>query len=376
MSENVEQSRPSRQVVLDLLRFPLAVVIVAVHLFSIGGLVTGGEQLDVSGMPLFGAVLAFVDAFLRGQSVPIYFFISGYVFFREGTFGKALYGHKLRNRVKTLFIPYLIWNSLAIILLLLKFLPVFSDLRAYGGGAFTPSVQGFLSCFWEYHDELNPAPAGTAMAAMAAESSVPINAPLWFLRDLMILVVASPVLYWLLRRLKGWFVVATGLLWFVVDQQPGLFFFSWGAYMSLNSKDMLQWFGRIKTPSLIAYPLISIACIAVKGVHPEWVHWIKQAGILAGLPFAYNLAALLLRRGICRENRTLAASSFFIYVAHGLCCQQITKVVLKVFSPESDVATTLCFLLSLTLCVGGLLGAFVAIRRWTPGLLRVVAGRK
>ena len=33
-----------------------AVVIVAVHLFSIGGLVTGGEQLDVSGMPLFGAV--------------------------------------------------------------------------------------------------------------------------------------------------------------------------------------------------------------------------------------------------------------------------------------------------------------------------------
>lgn len=70
-----------RQEALDLLRFPLAVIVVIAHTFSLDDVVASGITYKVSEYPLFGDVSIFIDAFLRGISVPIYFFISGYVFF-------------------------------------------------------------------------------------------------------------------------------------------------------------------------------------------------------------------------------------------------------------------------------------------------------
>ena len=61
---------------LDLLRFPLAVVILLIHIFSTDGITFQGKTLTFESYPLFLFVNRLIDAFLRGQSVPIYYFIS------------------------------------------------------------------------------------------------------------------------------------------------------------------------------------------------------------------------------------------------------------------------------------------------------------
>lgn len=87
-----------RSETLDLLRFPLALVIVIVHALPLA--------------PSPSIMDGLIMAFLKEQSVPIYYFISGYVFFLGIELTKGVYLKKIKNRIRTLLIPYLIWNLL------------------------------------------------------------------------------------------------------------------------------------------------------------------------------------------------------------------------------------------------------------------------
>ncbi len=69
---------------LDLLRFPLAVVVLTIHTFSTDGFTIQGNSVSLDDFPILLETNYFINAFLRGQSVPIYFFISGFVFFLGG----------------------------------------------------------------------------------------------------------------------------------------------------------------------------------------------------------------------------------------------------------------------------------------------------
>ena len=58
---------------LDLLRFPLAIAVVCVHVFNTRGLEIQGDIINWNNFPLFLNVNYLVDAFIRKQSVPIYY---------------------------------------------------------------------------------------------------------------------------------------------------------------------------------------------------------------------------------------------------------------------------------------------------------------
>lgn len=75
------RSNDLRSQALDLLRFPLAVVIVIIHVFTPEGIKIQGEVLSLDAYPVFMEVKNIINGFLSGQSVPIYYFISGFVFF-------------------------------------------------------------------------------------------------------------------------------------------------------------------------------------------------------------------------------------------------------------------------------------------------------
>ena len=66
-----------RSQALDLLRFPLAVVIVLVHVLSVDRFVLLNGDFYVGNSWGFVVINRFVSAFFQGQSVPIYYFISG-----------------------------------------------------------------------------------------------------------------------------------------------------------------------------------------------------------------------------------------------------------------------------------------------------------
>lgn len=371
-----------RSQALDLLRFPLAVVVVMMHIFPKGGtIIVRGQEFTFENYPFFMEVLHFINGFLRTQSVPIYFFISGFVFFLGVEMTKETYLRKFRNRVKSLVIPYFIWNTLAILWLIIK---LCSPLHKYmnPSATFSPSLSGFLSSYWVYDGSL------VVVSPESGENPMdryPIDVPLWFVRNLIVVVACTPLLHWLIRRAGHYALWLLGILWFVAPYfrwtddgfLASFFFFSLGAYMSINRMDMLAAFGRYFKLSAVSYVVLGSLHVWAAHCLPEWTGTIKSLNVLAGLAFAYNLAAWLLKRGICsKANPFLASASFFVYVSHGLIAGNMLKLLYIAVRPASEFSLLLVYVAAVVLTVGGLLAVFYAMSRYTPALLRVIAGRR
>ena len=102
---------------IDTIRYLLLLGVILIHCrFDLPGQGFGAAQLTMS----------FVSGTLASLCVPFYFMIAGFLFFYGvGKFDTSAYIRKLRKRVKTLFIPYFIWNIIGLICLLIKLLPSF-----------------------------------------------------------------------------------------------------------------------------------------------------------------------------------------------------------------------------------------------------------
>ncbi len=366
---------------LDLLRFPLAIVVLSVHVFSTQGLSFSGEVVNFNDYPVFIEFNNAIDAFLRSQSVPIYYFISGYVFFIGlQTWNNDKFKNKLKNRVKSLLIPYIIWNSIFILQLIFTIYSPFGKYLAQES-TFNPTFENFLSCFWMYDGNL----AGVSETMYEANKLLPINVPLWFIRDLMIMVLCSPILYQLIKRTKIAVVAVLGCLWGLHQIDISLpfyfpyaaaFFFSWGAYMTIKRKDMIAEFGKYAKISLVLYIALGLLYITAVHIYPDALKVIKGLNIIIGLVFAYNLAVYLIKKGICKSNKLLSASSFFIYITHALVCGKVLKMLFIAIKPENDFTIISVFLFAIILTTLLLLGTFKLMQKFTPRLLSIVAGRK
>lgn len=372
MGNNLDKS--IRQESLDLLRFPLAVIIVIVHVFG---------SFDTENLPISTGVNCFIDAFLRGQSVPIYYFISGYVFFLGiNNYTLDRYKSKLQNRVKTLLIPFIIWNILLVIINLLKRLPILATIFPnIHSVEIDLSISSILNTFWDASKGVFQYPnLGTI------ESSIfPINSPLWFIRELMIVVMLTPIIFRAIKYIGNYFIAIVGILWIVLpyfvcyycDQfLTALFFFSFGSIMSIRAKDMVIEFQRLFKPTIIIYPLLCILYMTIVDVAPDTAILIKKLKSIVGLLLAYNVSIWMLQTKEYRVNKFLSSSSFFIYIAHYLVYADVLKILMLCFSPESDLANLSVYMLTVVVTIALLLLVFAALKRFSPYVLGLITGRR
>ena len=173
-----------------------------------------------------------------------------------------------------------------------------------------------------------------------------------------------------------WFTLAYWDLGHINQLLTAFFFFLWGAYMSVNKKDMMTEFSRFFKSSMILYPLLALLFVASVHYLPIVSDTIKRLNVFVGLFFAYNVAAWLLRRGVCKVSSFLAASSFFIYITHTLLCGELLKLLFFVCRPVTDLGMLSIYILAVLVTVAFLLLVFYLLRRYTPSFLKVIAGRK
>ena len=362
---------------LDLLRFPLAIAVVCVHVFNTRGLEIQGDIINWNNFPLFLNVNYLVDAFIRKQSVPIFYFIAGYVFFLNFDGTKSCYYKKLKNRIKSLFIPYMIWNTIAIGILSFTLLSPFAQYTAHSS-TFTPTISNFLSCYWMYDGRL------AGIESLITNDQNPLNGPLWFVRDLMIVILLVPIIKWLLEQMQSFFIWILGFLFLsefnhiqgIYFPCTALLFFSWGAYFSLKKLDILTIFGRLFKTSTILYILLGLLYILSIYFHWGLSDVAKKLNLFIGLIFAYNMAAWLLKEHKCNVNSYLASASFFIYVSHYLICGKIVKLLFLFVRPTNDFSILIVFLLAIVLTIGILLAIFFLMRKYTPHFFKIIVGRK
>lgn len=365
---------------LDLLRFPLAIAVLAVHVVSPQTFYVKGEAINTMSMPAVEFLFNFISAFIRAQSVPIYYFISGYVFFYGVDFTSVVYKKKLKNRFRSLVIPYVVWNVFALAWILFKSMPCFASLTS-GLNSIEPdfSLKALLFSFFNNSQGVVP------IEGVGAGHIYPVNSPLWFIRDLIIVVITSPIVYWIVKKIRVPAVVVILVLWFIADYYKWGYasqlitayaFFMWGAYMSVNKKDMMAEFGRFSNISYVGYFALAIAYMVCAYVKPEYCTILKLMNIFVGLIFAYNVAALLIKKSICKPDKFLSSSSFFIYISHFLIYNEVLKILYMIISPETAAGFVLLYLLAIVACVLLLLSMFYLMNRYVPSVLRVIAGRK
>ena len=267
--------KPNKQIdTFSQLRLPLIVLITFAHSYS--GVRAGWTLWD-DGWDSYEMLKLVVSETLVKVAMPTFFVMSGYLFFENVTEWNAkTYWSKLQRRVKTLLIPYIIWN----IAMAVK-LKTFS-----------------LSIFIE-----------------------PANMPLWFLRDLMIVSLLTPIIYTGVRKLGYWIFVLllpiylTGLY----AVQPGLTpyaicFFSLGAFLSIRKMDLIETCIKYETPSYILTILLGIGMILTfrTPIFSPLMLCFRVVGVVA----VFCIAHRILSNTNKRIPQIVCDASYFIYLAH------------------------------------------------------------
>lgn len=360
---------------LDLLRFPLAIVVLFVHIF--GNTLSVSPDKIVEGSSLLYTFGDMVDAFLGGRSVPIYFFISGYFFFRTAGFSWNQYIQKLKNRIHTLFIPYIVWNIVALLVIFFFRLAIFASVNPIED---TPdfSLSALLNTFWNKN-------CGVFPIAEPSGCVYPQNDAMWFIRDLMVISLFTPLIYVALRRggmgillllATMWALIECNIvevLWFPIQ---GLFFFSSGAYMSIKRCDIVESFDKVKYSSAIVCVVTSVMYMMWRDCLPLIASLMHMCSIFTGLITAINIAAYLISQYHCRVSGFLRSSAIFIYMAQTMCAKYLFKAIEWVVQPFTGFQYILLSVVALIISLGFLLMLYYVMRRYTPSLLFVMTGRK
>ena len=146
--------------------------------------------------------------------------------------------------------------------------------------------------------------------------------------------------------------------------------------MSLNGKNMITQFGKVSKFSTFGYLILGIVAMYFYNDEPQIFKILKFALIILGLFFAFNLSAWLLEKGYCKVNEFLSSASFFMYVSHALVISTMSKILVKILCPVSDISWLVVYILNLVLSTVLLLSAYYLMSKYLPKLLTVITGRK
>ena len=367
---------------ISYLRFPLTVGVVFIHFDLSQGLDIGGITHGLNNPDWYYFIINLISGTLATIGIPLFFIISGFLFFYHKDLNRDVYKQKLQSRAKTLLVPFLLWNMIAILWQFKCFLP--------GVSSFYPPVEVQLSPIRVLNTFINNN-YGIFSSTQNAELGgviIPIDGPLWYVRDLIVMVLLSPIVYCLTKRTDFLFVAINGIAWFLsslyLSKDSSIeiyismlitasFFFSCGAYYSINKENFVMRFRKMKyAPYLFVF--IAITDVLTKGM--QYNIYIHKAGILLGIVSVVLIASKLLENNRVKVNKTLANSSFFIFALHYMIISNIGKFsFIMLHVPDNNPFAMLalyfgtCFV-TILFC----LGLYIILRRFTPRICNVLTG--
>lgn len=295
---------------------------------------------------------------LGQTAVPGFFMVSSYLFYRDFTWEKLI--PKWRSRVKSLLIPYLLWN-------LLYYIGYVAATRLPG----TAHVVG-----------KTPVPFNLEQAA-AAVIRYAYNPVFWYLYQLILLVALAPVIYVLCKNTWTGALCLAALmfaLWqnrdFPVLNMDAFFYTCAAAYISLHRDSWGRaaeygWEGGKKWS-----PALALVCIL--GI-------VKFLGAPGGLLYGTALSTVLCRLwGVCAvwvisgymkfpRAREWMRHNFFLYAIHFAWVRLFNKAgaLLLPAHPASALFMFLMmpvFMTALSYWIGKGLG------RVAPGIFNLLSG--
>lgn len=293
----------------------------------------------------------FVDLCLDKVCVPLFFSISGFLFFLkppENDFLKWFLS-KYKSRFSSLLVPYIIANG------------VFIAISVIGvviqGGAI--DMHKVFDGFWAY------------------ETGLPADPPLWFLRDLMLCVLFSPVIYFIIKKTSWLLPVSLGIMWitgyphigFVVWKLKAYFFFSIGAWLALRQIDCVE---MVKKNWYILLYLVFYIIILASYLFFNY-DCLLRISVIAGFPFFISIAKTISGKMKKTVSSSLVVATFFIFLYHYLIANLMWRLYCALIG-TSEIALFASYFLGAVTTIAILYFVYCILNKITPKFTFVLVG--
>lgn len=270
-------------------------------------------------------------------TIPIFFLISGFLFFSDSEWSKEKYLKKLRSRANSLLVPFLFWN-----LATLAFIATAQAIPA--AKVYFSGKSAFIASYglWDY------------LNAIIGINRFPISFQFWFMRDLMALVLLSPIIAFMIKKAWPPYLAILSVCWFFrldpvyFPTTEGLLFFSVGGWLSSNGKSLFI-FDRYGLLASVFY--VPVAIIDALTYQKQLNILPHRVGILLGV-----LACLFATKYIAKSERLksalvwLSGVSFWVYAIHEPLLTISIRLIYKAIHPNSS-SLDLFFYFLVPVCV-------------------------
>ena len=316
-------------------------------------------------------VATFVNSFVLFfffSVVPLLSMVSGWLFF---SFAPAdatgALGHRMRRRFFSLYLPLVFWNTL--------FLAILAWLFVHAPGH--PLL-----------DELNirfeSAGPMDYVNAIFGITEHPLGFQFWFVRDLFVTGLVSPLLWLLLRRAAYLGLLALGLAWLagndlvIFFRSDVVFFFYVGGLLRLRGAPLE--IGRQATLVLVAAYVI---LVAARTLAPYYVDVIDPPPLLAAATRAMRLVGVLACWGVflqlapTRFGAVVArygGLAFFLHAAHYPLIAEVKILLWHLLPAETDGWMVAHYAASVAVTVAIGVGAGVLLARTAPNWFALLNG--
>jgi surface polysaccharide O-acyltransferase-like enzyme len=345
---------------LRVISFISMIMVVFVHSYHLK--LQLGEvafRLD-AGFNIF--IQQFISQGIARVAVPIFFIISGYLFFLNFQGTKSEFILKYKKRAKSLLVPFLFWSILGLIIhITLRLSPLSKNLVSDVDYSFIRVLDLIF---------INPIPA-----------------QLWFLRDLIVLVAFSPLIYRLVKHLRFIPIILFFIIWLVAFRfrlvlytSESVLFFSLGAYLALHKSEYLtkQFIQKYNLIFLFLWVLIVIVktillCQNYSATGPLLI--LHRLGIVVGILAVWSLYDVIMKNkeSVNKTLLTLSSFSFFVFLFHMPLLKYAQKALFYIAGKNEIVSIVSYFILPIIIiAIGILLGG--VLRRYTPKFYGLITG--
>lgn len=310
--------------IITLLRYPLTFLVIVLHCNFVFFAASNGHTPP----NLVSEICKYFPDIIGNVCVPMFFLISGYLFFIKKDDSKWTFFRKQwMKRKDSLLLPYILWNTLAIVITIV--VVHFNPSKSY-------SVLDYLKGYIAFNGSYNP-----------------IDFPLWYVRDLIVLVIISPLIYLILKLPKcilillGALLIVCGTLIFNIQEKicTAIICYSLGSWFAIKRIDPCE--GIIGLKHLHLYTLICGAMyvgLYIASINlPDFLHFFMVIYKIVGCFLVMLISVSILRRHSVNIPKVMISSSFFIYCFHGLFSGYLGLLILK-FIPLHSTAVWLIVL--------------------------------
>lgn len=253
-------------------------------------------------------------------AVPYFFIISGLFFFKYDYYQKGEYISMLKKKMKSLVLPFLIWN------IFVAFILLFYDLEKVGT-SFHSIIYNLATSNW--------------------------NGPLWYIRDLIIIMFLVPIYLWIFKVDNKWLYLIIFFVlyyrWWPIDTsilstECQLFFFIGGVLR--KNYNILSY----RLPKYILILLIIIWCLnCFDLIHINGINYHKINTIIGIIVF-WNILNYIINKHILDILFRLSKYSFIIYAMH-FYIEKLLKQTIAYFFYGNNFVALLTYILVPFICV-------------------------